>query len=208
MKLTPPPKHSPRELQSVGIAVAEWQGYHDFNYRTFSLSIIQPASPSEAPSKLHCSIGEGARRSIPNWQACRIECDFHEALLFVAQTATSCPPANPLSKTSVVAEFNQSQHIVLRDFLYQVGPNGERLCTEHPEFTLALSPSFTCSNTGTTESVLLPVKRIVQDGAIFEFLLREKYLGDETLRPLYMERIVTIAEAAQLFQGFANNLRL
>jgi hypothetical protein len=208
MKLSPSPKHSSHELQSIGIAVAEWQGYYEFNYRNFSLSVIKPASPSEAPSSLHCSIGEGARRTIPHWQSHSIQFDFDEGLLFVAQTATSCTPANPLSKTAVVAEFNQSQNIVLRDFLYHVDADGRSLCKEHPEFTLALKPSFTISNVGGTESLLFPMKRNVKDGFIFEFLLQERYLSAETLRPLYMERIVSIAEAAQLFQNFTSNLQL
>jgi hypothetical protein len=206
MKPTSAPKHSANERQNLGAPIAEWEGLYNFNYRTFSLSLIQAASPSEPRLKLQCCIGEGARRAIPYWQAHTVEFDINEALLFLAQTATSCSPAHPVPRTSVIEEFSQNQNIVLRSFLRQVDTNGVPLVNECPEFTLALAPSFRITAASNKSVSLFPAKRPTRDGPSFEYLLSRKILIGDSSRSLYVEQLISIEEAAELFAQCANNL--
>jgi len=184
------------------VVVANWEELYEFNYRSFTLSLKADAASPEAPAKLHIEIGEGRRSTIPNSQAHTREFGIAEGLLFIAETATSCTSANPLSKTNVVAEFNQGQFTNTRDFLHSVDANGKAITVDSEEFILADRPSFVIYKSSSDEFTIPPTKRTVQDGHIYEFLLHERRTPEGSMHSLHTEKLITIADAEKLFKYF------
>ena len=184
------------------IAVANWEGVHEFNYRSFKLSLKTDTASPEAPVKLHIEIGEGRRPNIPHGQAHTKEFDIAEGLLFIAETATSCPPANPLLPSNVVAQFGQGQLTSVRDFLHSVDENGKAIRVDSEKFILAHRPSFVIYRSPSDEFTISPTKRTVQDGHIYEFLLHERHTPEGSMHSLNTEKLISIADAEKLFKYF------
>jgi len=184
------------------VAVASWEGVHEFNYRSFKLSLKTDTASPEAPVKLHIEIGEGRRPQVPNSQAQTKEFDIAEGLLFIAETATSRLPANPILQSNGVAQFGQGECTRERDFLSTIDENGKAIKVDSEKFILALRPSFVIYRSAADEFTISPTKRTVQDGNIYEFLLHKRLTPEGSIHSLNTEKLITIADAEKLFKHF------